>query len=431
MTLFAATALVFGCKEEKEPEPAIPVLTVGQSELSFEQNGGTATVSVTSNRPWSISTDADWLAFNPSNGGASDAPVSVTVTALSNTSNDRTSSFKVKTDFDYKTVNVSQKGAKGEDTTDKPSGNGSLESPYNPAGVVAYIQTLQSDTESPSTVYISGIVSEVKTTYEASGNYGNAVFYISEDGSKSLTQFYVYQTYYLGNKQWKSGNTDIKVGDNVIICGKVINYNGKTPETVGKGGSYVYSLNGETGSSGGPTGEAKGSGTLEDPYNPTAAIQFTESLGKDKESSEVVWIKGKISKVATTYEASGNYGNATFYISEDGGTEGDQFYVYQTYYLANKQWKSGQVDVKAGDEVIICGKVINYRGNTPETVGKGGSYVYSLNGETGGVEPGPSGEPKGTGTLEDPYNPAGAAAAVKDLTWTANDNYETTGVVFV
>ena len=142
LTLFAATALVFGCKEEKEPEPAIPVLTVGQSELSFEQNGGTATVSVTSNRPWSISTDADWLAFNPSNGGASDAPVSVTVTALSNTSTDRTSSFKVKTDFDFKTVTVSQKGQKGEDPNVTPSGSGTAADPYNVAAALQKAQSL-------------------------------------------------------------------------------------------------------------------------------------------------------------------------------------------------------------------------------------------------------------------------------------------------
>ena len=32
-------------------------------------------------------------------------------------------------------------------------------------------------------------------------------------------------------------------------------------------------------------------------------------------------------------------------------------------------------------EVIICGKVVNYQGNTPETVANK-SYIYSLNGKT-------------------------------------------------
>ena len=39
--------------------------------------------------------------------------------------------------------------------------------------------------------------------------------------------------------------------------------------------------------------------------------------------------------------------------------------------------------VKQGDEIIICGKLVNYKGNTPETVANQ-SYIYSLNGNTGG-----------------------------------------------
>jgi hypothetical protein len=34
-----------------------------------------------------------------------------------------------------------------------------------------------------------------------------------------------------------------------------------------------------------------------------------------------------------------------------------------------------------GDEVVICGKLVNYKGNTPETVANK-SYIYSLNGNT-------------------------------------------------
>ena len=123
LSILAAASLFAGCKEP-EPEPTIPSLTVGQTELSFEQNGGTGNITVTSNRPWTISTDADWLAFNPSSGNAADAPVTVTVTALANSSTDRTASFKVKTDFDFRTVEVSQKGAKGEDPNVTPSGSG-------------------------------------------------------------------------------------------------------------------------------------------------------------------------------------------------------------------------------------------------------------------------------------------------------------------
>ncbi len=441
MTLFAATALVFGCKEEKEPEPAIPVLTVGQSELSFEQNGGTATVSVTSNRPWTISTDADWLAFNPSSGGASDAPVSVTVTALSNTSNDRTSSFKVKTDFDFKTVTVSQKGQKGEDPNVTPSGSGTAADPYNVVAANNAVKDLTwtSNEEYQSTdyVYVKGKISRIadKGSFTDGGSYGNASFYISTDGTSSDKDFYVYRALYLGNKKFKTGQTDIKVGDEVIVYGKLMNYKGNTPETV-SGSAYLYSLNGETGGGQGTDAEAKGAGTLEDPYNPAGAAAAVANLtwtsNEEYQSTDNVYVKGKISRIADkgTFTDGGTYGNASFFIVEEGTDF--EFQVYRALYLGNKKFESGQTDIKVGDEVIIYGKLMNYRNNTPETV-SGKSYLYSLNGVTGGDDPGPgpTGDPKGTGTLEDPYNPAGAAAAVANLTWTSNEDYQTTGDVYV
>ena len=245
LTLFAATALVFGCKEEKEPEPAIPVLTVGQSELSFEQNGGTATVSVTSNRPWSISTDADWLAFNPSSGGASDAPVSVTVTALSNNSNDRTSSFKVKTDFDFKTVTVSQKGQKGEDPNVTPSGSGTAADPYNVAAALQKAQSLVAynngddlGSQNSATVYTKGKVVSV----EVDPSYGNASYFISADGTAE-TQLEVYRGKYLNGDNFLLAD-QLKVGDEVVVYGTLVNFKGTTPEYTA--GSKLISINGST-----------------------------------------------------------------------------------------------------------------------------------------------------------------------------------------
>ena len=100
------------------------------------------------------------------------------------------------------------------------------------------------------------------------------------------------------------------------------------------------------------------------------------------ETSDNVYVKGKISKINETYTASGNNGNATFFISEDGTEESDQFQCYRILYLGNKQYTSG-TDIKVGDDVVIYGKLMNYRGNTPETVAKG-AYLYSLNGNTEG-----------------------------------------------
>jgi hypothetical protein len=44
------------------------------------------------------------------------------------------------------------------------------------------------------------------------------------------------------------------------------------------------------------------------------------------------------------------------------------------------KFNAGATPIKAGDEVIVYGKVINYNGNTPQFAQ--GSYIVSLNGET-------------------------------------------------
>ena len=437
LCFLAAGAILTGCWEE-EPLPTIPALSVGQSEINFEQGGGTATLTVTSNRAWSITSEADWLAFSPAEGAASDAPVSVTITALNNAGSNRVSSFKVKTAFDYKTITVSQPGAKGEDPNTNPTGSGTKDDPYNVIAALKAVENLtwtsNDDYQSTDYVYVKGKISRIgdKGTYTEGGTYGNATFWISPDGS-TVNEFEVYRALYLGNKRYSSGQRDIQVGDEVIIYGKLMNYRGNTPETV-SGTAYLYSLNGETDGGGGDAGDPKGTGTAADPYNPAAAIAAVANLtwtsNDNYQTTGIVYVKGKISRIADngTYKEGGSYGNASFYISEDGGTSGE-FYVFRALYLGNKKYASGQTDIKVGDEVIICGKLMNYRNNTPETV-SGTAYLYSLNGETGGGG-GSQGEPKGTGTLADPYNPAGAAAAVANLTWTSNDDYQTTGVVYV
>ena len=132
--------------------------------------------------------------------------------------------------------------------------------------------------------------------------------------------------------------------------------------------------------------EPTGSGTLEDPYNVAAAFSAVANLtwtsNTEYETTEEVYVKGKISKIVDngTFGQSGTFGNATFYIKDDGGN--DEFYCYRILYLGNKKYTSGE-DIKVGDEVVVCGKLMNYRGNTPETVSNA-AYLYSLNGVTEG-----------------------------------------------
>ena len=269
-------------------------------------------------------------------------------------------------------------GNGGGSTTEVAEGNGTVDSPYNPLAVVQYIKSLEAGVNSSDYVYIKGIVSSTK---EISAQFGNASFYISADGTTTGTQFYVYRVKGLGNKNIASDD-EVKVGDEVIICAKVVNYGGNTPETV-QGEGYIYSLNGKTeGGTTPSTGQATGDGSKENPFNSVAANQMASKLASGEKTDKQYYIKGKVVSVKEAFSAQ--FGNASFYISDDGKAEG-QFLVFRTLYLGNEKWTEDKPNVAVGDEVVVCGSLTNYMGNTPETV-QGETYLVSLKSNGGGTE---------------------------------------------
>lgn len=267
-------------------------------------------------------------------------------------------------------------GNGGQITEIEPAGTGTAADPFNVAAVQEEAAKLASRETATETVYFKGIVSSIKE--EFSTTYGNGTFYISDDGT-TTNQFYIYRAYYLDNKKFTDGDNQIQIGDTVVICGKLTNYNG-TLETA-QNGAYIYSISGKTsgGNTEGETGGATGDGTLENPFNSVAANNYASSLASDATSDKDVYIKGKVVSIKEQYNTQ--YGNATFFISDDG-TETNQFYVYRALYLNNEKYTSGTL-LQVGDDVIICGKVTNYKGNTPET-SQGNAYLYSLTSNGGG-----------------------------------------------
>ena len=188
----------------------------------------------------------------------------------------------------------------------------------------------------------------------------------------------------------------LNLGDNSNLIGQTIWVSGDVFKYMGVPGLKnvkKYSLDGTTVLPGGDTpgpgpgpdpGTGTGDGTLDNPYNHIAAISVCQALESGAKTGDV-YVKGKISEIKFPFDAQ--HGTATFFISDDGSTT-NQFQVYSTYYLGNRAWADGDTQIAVGDEVIICGKLVNYNGNTPETSSKE-SYIYSLNGVTGGDTPQP------------------------------------------
>ena len=101
------------------------------------------------------------------------------------------------------------------------------------------------------------------------------------------------------------------------------------------------------------------------------ALQMTKALGYTNATEMSYFVGGIISNMRNTPEQIVQYKSARFDISDDGTTN-NQFYCYNTKWLDNSDFVTGN-EVALGDEVVIYGQVQNYMGNTPEIKG----YVYS------------------------------------------------------
>jgi hypothetical protein len=256
----------------------------------------------------------------------------------------------------------------GKTLSDFASGDGTLDNPYNCIAAALKASELQRGETSSDAYYVKGIVSSIKEPFTAV--YGNATYYISDDGTKQ-SQFYIYRGLSLENKKWTVFDPQIAVGDEVVVYGTMTNYNG-TYEMTGNQ-NYIYSLNGVTTN---PSDkQAKGDGTVENPYNCVAALLKASELETGESSMDAYYIKGIVSAIQSPFTAS--YGNANYYISDDGTTK-NQFYIYRGLYLENKKWTEDEQQIAVGDEVVVYGTMTNYRG-TYEMTGYD-NYIYSLNG---------------------------------------------------
>lgn len=160
----------------------------------------------------------------------------------------------------------------------------------------------------------------------------------------------------------------------VVLCGNIEAYFGKTGLKAvvwAKLGDKEFGAKPGTETGGGSdiTGTPKGTGTKDDPFNSVAANQMASKLASGAKTDKQYYIKGKVVSVKEAFSAQ--YGNASFYISDDGKAEG-QFLVFRTLYLGNEKWTEGKTNVAVGDEVVVCGSLTNYMGNLVSLKSNGG-----------------------------------------------------------
>ncbi len=137
-----------------------------------------------------------------------------------------------------------------------------------------------------------------------------------------------------------------------------------------------------------PAEGAKGDGSLENPFNAAAALNYTQSLPADQATSEKFYVKGIVCE-SSKMDISTQYKNATFHISEDGTASTTQFLIFRTKGLNGADITSAD-DVQVGDEVVVYASLVNYKGNTPETAQGGIIYAQKRNGVD--ITPGEGGD---------------------------------------
>ncbi len=153
------------------------------------------------------------------------------------------------------------------------------------------------------------------------------------------------------------------LGKKVSVMGDVMKYN----TLPGIKNTSNYKIDGTGPVTPPVTGTPEGDGTAASPYNVTAALNVAKSLADGQ--NVAAYAKGTVASIT---EISTSFGNAT-YIITDGSSS---LQVYRGYYLNGDKFTS-EDQLKVGDEVVVSGELVNYKGNTPQFTT--GSQLISIN----------------------------------------------------
>ena len=248
-----------------------------------------------------------------------------------------------------------------------PTGDGTFENPYN---VAKAMEVTNSGAIPETEVYVKGTIYSI--TEIDTGSFGNATYTIND--GKGTASMLVYRGYGLGGAKFTSDD-QLEEDKEVIVRGKLVLYSGN-PQLAQ--GNQLASYDGQTapGIPDTPStpGTPEGDGTEASPYNVTAALNVAKALADgDKVAA---FAKGKVASITEIDTSS--FGNATYTITDGSAS----LQVYRGYGVNGAKFTSAD-ELKVGDEVVVSGDLVNYKGNTPQFTQ--GSKIVSINGD-GGTE---------------------------------------------
>jgi len=290
------------------------------------------------------------------------------------------------------------------------------------------------------TYYVYGIVKKFGTKHESGVNdYGNATFYMVDKTGDS-DDFEAYQVYNL-NKEKFTSLDQIAVGDHVVVCCHITNYNG-TYETAGKGDGYVWWNDNPKASEGGTTpdpgtdpSDVSNDGSEAKPYTATEVI----ALNNTKTGNYYVkaYIVGQVKGGATS--ATNNCEFAAPFTANDNGTKTNILLAASATgatedIVVPVQLPAGDLrnalnlitnGTLLGQEIVIYGSLEKYFGKAGV---KTPTYAV-VNGTEIGTKPGATPEPSGDAILsetllaQESFDKFTAVSVSGDQVWTFDSRY--------
>lgn len=223
--ILAALSLLLAVSCQQEKIGTLSEVQLSESYVSINVDGGSAVVDVTTTGAWEIDAASvpTWLTVSPMSGSAGHTQLTFKADKTKNTNNAEVHLLcGGKTQY----INVIQFAAKGEVKVMSVAEALALIKAGGEAGT-----TYNLDGE----YCVKGIVSKID---EISPSYGNATYYISDDG-KHENWLEVYRGAWLNGAAFKTGD-EFAVGDELTIMGELMSYKG-TPETKEKT-AYVVAI---------------------------------------------------------------------------------------------------------------------------------------------------------------------------------------------
>ena len=232
LSILAGAAFLIGCTVEEPVSFGDLDVDVAPSLLVFDgKTAGSADIDITAKAAWTVSVPeaaAEWLTITPTSGGAGTAKVNVSVLVGGDAA--RSAEVVFKAGSTKKILTVNQEGGVVW---------GTLDNPYTCAKACEFCATLADKAKGPKEVYVKGIITKIVEKYGT--QYGNATFFMSDDGTENSPQFEVYRALYFDNQKYADTNDkNISIGDQVMVYGMIMNYGGQAETSQNE--AYLVSL---------------------------------------------------------------------------------------------------------------------------------------------------------------------------------------------